>query len=287
MDEKSKDTIASAIESFPAMSSTALKVLELLQPSNWNANADEIEKVIRYDQGLTANILKLVNSAYYGLNGTVGSIRQAVTRLGWKRMRYLVMASAVNALMDDPVPGYDLERGALWRHSVAAAVVAETLVERAKINDADEAFTAALLHDIGKLVLGKYVQADQKAIDDPKYSAKTFVEVEREVLGTDHAEVGAWVLQTWDLPGPLVDAVRWHHEPDKCPNPTVTLDITHASDMICLMMGLGLGRDGLRYEASSAVSERLDLDADDIESIGLTMLAADEELCMAIKSANS
>jgi putative nucleotidyltransferase with HDIG domain len=283
MNENDKDTIAAAIESFPAMSTAALKVLELLQPGNWEANASEIEEVIRYDPGLTANILKLVNSAYYGFSGKIGSIGQAVTRIGWKRMRHLVMASAVTSLMDDPVPGYDLERGALWRHSVATAIAAETLVERANIKDADEAFTAALLHDIGKLVLGQHINSDIDAIESPENRGKTFVEVERHVLYTDHAEVGAWVLQTWNLPDSLVEAVRWHHEPENCPNQTITLDIVHAADMICLMMGLGLGRDGLRYHASATVSERLDLHADEVDTIGLQMFNADKELTAAMQ----
>ena len=103
------------------MPATAARLLPLLQDPESNGN--QIEDILKYDPGLTANILKLTNSAYFGLPSHVSSVRQAIMLLGWKRLLQLVMTMSMSALMKTSVPGYDLPRGAWWRHSEAAPSV--------------------------------------------------------------------------------------------------------------------------------------------------------------------
>jgi len=276
-----KEDVIKAVNSFPSISPTATKILPMLNDPS--TNVADIENTVRYDPGLTANILKLANSAFFGFPGTISSISQAVAQLGWKRMYQLVIASTVNAVMDQHVPGYDLERGQLWRHSVAVSVAAEILVKQRKIKASDETFTAALLHDIGKVILGEFIQSDLNLIDVAAAKDTSFVEAERDVLGTDHAEVGAWVLDHWALPANLVQAVRWHHEPRRADKANTILDLVHVADALCLMMGMGIGHEGLQYELCNECTSRLNLCSRHLEAVGAETLESVDELTRALK----
>jgi len=149
MNQPNLEKIMSNVRSFPSMPATGAKMLSMLQDPE--ASVDEIEGLLRHDPGLTGNVLKLANSAYLGLPSKVSSVRQAVLLLGLKKLLQLVVASCVSAVMDKPVPGYDLPPSGLWRHSIAVSIAAEALVKDKNI-DVDDIFTSALLHDVGKAI---------------------------------------------------------------------------------------------------------------------------------------
>jgi len=222
--------------------------------------------------------LRLTNSAFFGFSERIGSLKQAIVVLGSKKLIQLVMATCMSGLMSKPVGGYDLGQGDLWKHSIAVSVVAEKLVETLQVPAQPEIFTAALLHDIGKLLLGQHVQDYLEKIDAEVTLEKSFQVVEREVLGTDHAEIGARILQNWSFPSDVVNAVRWHHDPDAAPEPSVMMDVVHAANVICQMIGIGTGREGLHYEPSPEVSRRLGLKAIILEKVASQTLMWIDEL---------
>ncbi len=267
MDEIAREVIISAVESFPAMSATSTKVLKLLNDPN--SNLAEVEETVKYDAGMTANILKMANSAYFGFPGTVSSVSQAIATLGWKRMYHLVVASAVSALMERPVPGYDLPRGELWRQAIAGSVVAQIIVKRTKTRGAEEAFTGALLRDIGKLVIGDYVGSYYEQIQIAFAKGISFDQAEREVFSTDHGEVGAWILEHWNIPKVLVDVVRWHSAPDKAEAPSNVMDVVHLADQMATAVSNGLEREQIRLSPCESSLKRLNLAADDLPDIVL------------------
>ena len=270
------DDIISDIKSFPSMSGAALKVLKLVDDPN--STASEIEDILRYEPSITANILKLTNSAYFGVPTKVASIRQAIVLLGWEKLGKLVMTTCVNAVLDKPVRGYDLSPGELWQHSIAVSVAAELLVKELSIDADNEIFTAALLHDLGKLVLGDYVKEDFSAIRTAAGEGTPFQVAERRVLGTDHAEVGGRLLELWSFPESLVQAVRWHHEPDSAEEPGAIIDLIHVADVLCLMIGLGVGTEGLQYKPSPAATKRLGLKPRQLELVASQTLQWANEL---------
>jgi len=265
LDEEKLSHIMTQVKSFPGMPATAARLMPLLQ--NPDASASKIEDILKYDPGLTANILKLTNSAYFGLPSRVSSVRQAIMLLGWKRLLQLVMTMCMSALMKKPVPGYDLPRGALWRHSVAVSVAADLLVKSLSISDADEVFTAALLHDIGKLVLGDYVQEDLEKIEGMVTKGISFEVAEFVVLGTNHATIGARILQNWSLPQELVNAVSWHHDPENCNHYCMLSDVVHIANIVGRRVGFGKGRDGQALEPSLEVAERLGVNQGHIDAL--------------------
>lgn len=260
-----KSKIMQDIKSFPSMPGTAIKLLSMIEDPN--TDVGKIEEVLRFDPGLTANILKLTNSAYFGLPCTVGSVRQAIVLLGLKRLTQLILASCVNAILDKPVPGYDLPIGEMWRHSIAVSIAAEDLVRELKLPESPEIFTAALLHDLGKIVLGGYVKDELNAIEEIISEEVSFIQAERMILGTDHAEIGSIILTSWSFPQDVVDAVRWHHNPDEVEKKSVLIDVVHLANVLCLMIGIGVGREGLLYIPSPEVTKRLKIKTTHLEAV--------------------
>lgn len=253
------------VEAFPGMPVTAAKLLPLLKSSD--SSAADIESILKYDPGLTANILKLTNSAYFGIPTRVSSVRQAIVLLGWKRLLQVVTTICMSPLMKKSVPGYDLRSGQLWQHSIAVSVAAEILVKALKISNADEVFTAALLHDVGKLILGSFVKKDLEQIEIMVTKGITFDVAESMVLGTNHAEVGGQILHKWSFPADLVNAVQWHHDPESCENDCVLSDIVHVANTLGLMTGFGKAEEGIGIEPFGAVADRLGLKANHLEAM--------------------
>ena len=264
------------------MPAAALKLLTLLKDEN-TSNA-QIEQILRYEPGLTANILKLTNSAYFGLPTKIGSIRQAILMIGWKKLTQIVLASCVSAIIDKPVQGYDLSAGDLWRHSVAVSVASEMLVKELKLSVSEEVFTAALLHDVGKMVLGRYVKEDIAVIDGEEMQDVPFEQVERSMFGIDHAEIGANILRRWSFPPAMISAVRWHHEPDAAPKPNHLIDVVHVADILCLMSGIGVGREGLQYRPSPTACERIGLTEEHLEKVASQTLQWANELAASLQA---
>ncbi len=268
--------IMAKVKAFPAMPATATKLLALLDDPE--VSFSQIEEIIRYDPGLTANILKLTNSAYFGIPLKVSSVRQAMTLLGWKRLVQLVMTLCMSTLMKKPVAGYDLPQGELWRHSIAVSIAAENIVKMLGLPDVDEVFTAALLHDVGKLILGGFVKKDLEFIEDMVSKGFSFDVAEHIILGTNHAEVGSHILKQWSFPDELINAVGWHHNPESCENYCTLSDIVHIANNLGQMIGAGRGREEFRSELSLKVIENLGLKPVDLEDIADQTLAGVNKL---------
>lgn len=265
MTETKIEEIMANMESFPSMPGAGTKLLSMLKDPD--TDASEIEKVLRYDPGLTANILKMTNSAYFGLPQKIGSVKQALLLLGWRRVNQLVLASSVSTVMDKPVEGYNFSPGELWRHSVAVSIAAEGLVKELSVPGTDEFFTTALLHDIGKMILGSFVKENLDAIEDITSQGLPLVVAEQMVLGTDHAEIGAKILTNWSFPPEVANAVRWHHDPDSPEEPNSLVDIVYLSNVLCQATGIGVNDEAQQDELSPSALERLGVEFEQLEPI--------------------
>ena len=262
-----RDNILSQVKKVPALPVATIKVVGILQ--NPRAELCEIARVINHDPGLAANTLRLANSAMFGGQRKIETIDAAVARLGVRRMLDLVVGAAVKPMASAPVHGYDLPGGTLWLHSVAVACGTEELAKMQTIDAPASAFTAALLIDIGKSILGSHLEVDGQKIRQLAFEQHVpFEQAERQVLGIDHAETGAALLEHWSLPPAIVAAVRWHHQPDLSPSEHQALtDLVHACDQICMLGGIGTGSDGTNYQPSDAVMARLKIDVRVVEAM--------------------
>jgi putative nucleotidyltransferase with HDIG domain len=273
------DHILAEVDAFPSMPAAGAKMLQILE--NPDIGVEEIEAVLRYDPGLTANVLKLANSAYFGVPSKIGSVRQAVILLGLKRLGQLVVATCVSSVMREKVPGYHLPPGDLWHHSIAVAVTAEALVKDRRSNG-DNIFAPALLHDVGKLILGRFVKDDLAEIDDMAARGIPRVIAENMVIGVDHAEIGARVLESWSFPAEVINAVRWHHDPDGYGSVDFQVDVIYLANLLCQANDMGCGCNGGALELSPAVIDRLGIEMKEFESISNKMADWVNELSSAI-----
>jgi len=271
-----QNRILREVESFPSMPGSAPRLMELLDKED--VSAAEIESVVACDPGLTANILRLSNSAYFGFARKIASIRQAIVVLGMRQLRKMVLASCTNAFMHSEVPGYQLSAGELLRHSVAVTVISEGLVKELGLTVSDELFTAGLLHDIGKLVMGKYIAEKIDLISERTGAGHSFDEAVQEIIGIDHAEVGAMILANWSLPDSLIHTVRYHHDPEAAGTSDTILDVVHVANNLCVMIGIGVGRDGLLHKPSLAAARRLGIRPDWMEHVASQAMQWIEEL---------
>ena len=174
----------------------------------------QLSEVISYDAMATANLLKAANSAYYGCAKKFDSIHQAIVFLGMDEVVDLVLLSSSAENIKRPQKGYELAAGDLWRYSVASALLARKLAMTKSMDNAHLIFTAALLKDIGKVVLEQYVANDHEKIKALVCQGNcSFREAEKAVLGIDHAELGALVGRVWQFSPMMIDIIGSHHQP--------------------------------------------------------------------------
>ncbi len=238
--------VAAAVAELPAMPSSITEVIAACDDHDMTVG--QLSQVILRDQSLTANILKLANSAFYGHARRVTTVTEAVVLLGFSAIKSLAISSHTSRLLSGALPGYGLQQGELWKHSIAVAFTARRLAVEVQLAPVEEAFVAGLLHDIGKTILSSYME---NAFDEVTRIAQErrmpFHEVERDLLGFDHAELGAHVAVAWSFPAELEEAIRCHHAPDEATLKPALSHCVHLADAACMMLGVGLGTDGMMY----------------------------------------
>ncbi len=266
------EDIVAAVDTLPPLPDTTLKLLAVLRDPR--SSIDDIVSVIKYDEVITSEVLRICNSAYFGLNRKINSLNEATVCLGVAKLMQLVMAVHADALLGKEQKGYGLAPADLWRHSVATAIGCELIAAKVGLHNSNLLFTMGLLHDIGKVVLNEYVAKEYakigKLVQEEKYA---FNEAERMVLGYDHCEVGSLLVDKWQLPQEISSCIRWHHEPADAQNPNPFVDFVYLANAVSLMLGLGLGHDGLSYRADEEILNRYNLTERDLEAFGAQVIA--------------
>jgi putative nucleotidyltransferase with HDIG domain len=227
----------------PPLPAVAQKAIGILR--NPKSNMSDLADVLILDQAMTGLILRWVNSAYFGLWNPVATVHQAVVYLGQRTLESLVLAASVVDLLSKPIPGYGLEQGDLWKHSIGVAAGARLIAKQIGFQDPEIAYHAGLLCDIGKLVLGVLLMKPDVQMDE--WVGKPFSDFEESYFGVDHATLGSELARQWNLPEPLQVAIACHHRPSQAGDHVMLASIVHISDAMLMMMGIGLGKDGLQY----------------------------------------
>jgi len=273
MSQPNLQRILEEIETIPALPQVAAQVMHLTRDPN--CSADQLTRVISADQGLTANLLKLCNSAFYGLPRTIGSVKQAIMYLGFHTVRNLVLTSALFDIFRDQKEGYGYTAGGLWKHSVATALASKIIVQRMQPGLAETAFTAGLLHDIGKLILARrfrkeYAQIEARLADD----AISLPEAERIVIGSDHATIGAEIADRWKFPHDLIQAIALHHAPDRAKGPAFLVSGTHIANHIARANGFGIQGEPLKERIAGSALEVCGLGQVELSEVGTGLATA-------------
>lgn len=260
-----RNRILRSISDLPPMPQTVFKGREIM--ANPSSSFKELAKVLETDQAIAAKVLKLANSAYYGLSGKVASIQHASVVLGHKTLGEILTIAGASGLLGDVLKGYKLEGGDLWRHSLAVAFGSKIIANKQNPALADDAFAAGLIHDIGKLILDQYIFERKEVFEEFMADGQqSFLAAEKQILGFDHSEIASEVCKSWNVPQTLTIAIRYHHDPSRSQGNELAY-MVHMADAIAMMTGLGLGIDGMSYQVDDKAGEFLDLPEENIRSI--------------------
>ncbi len=231
----------------------------------------DLVHLVEHDPAITANLLKICNSAHMGLRVKIDSIQQAVAMLGLQQVVELVLAQNLSGALTKAQEGYRLGKGDLWKQSLAAAMVARTLAERRDILGLPAIYTAALLKDIGKVILHEYVADGLEKIQEMVTSQGVgFLEAEQACIGMDHATLGGIVAKEWHFSSHMIYMIENHHlhNPDARNDPaTATL---YLADMVAMMIGTCTGIDRLAYRTYEDIFDDFFLAKDELKALMLT-----------------
>jgi putative nucleotidyltransferase with HDIG domain len=205
------DSILGRVDDLPELPQVASKILQLINDPE--TSASDLAQVISTDQALTARVLRLCNSAYYGMSRKVTTVNEGVTILGFSAIKSLVLIATAYGTVSQSLIGYGMKPGELWTHSLSCAEHARQIAAKVGYAEPDEAFTAGLLHDIGKIVLNQHALPEIYRANNLCMGQQIPVhEAETQVLGFSHAEIGAKLAERWNLPPVLCEAIGGHHE---------------------------------------------------------------------------
>lgn len=237
--------------------------MEIVDKANQpDSSLEDVARIIARDPGMTAKILKLVNSAFFGLRRELSSTEEAVAYIGLDTIKSLVLSIHAFAQFAHANAG-GLTMESLWAHSLNVAARSKLIaqLEQADRKAVDEAFTAGMLHDIGKLVLAANMpEVFAQSVRLAEENGLEFYRAEIQVLGASHADIGGYLLGLWGLPVPVVEAIALHHQPALIPQPAFSpLTIVHAADVLVW--------EGL---AAASAMGRPQMDADYLAAVGMT-----------------
>lgn len=270
----SKEEIIAAIKEVPLLSPSASQLLQLSASSDHDIS--EVVDVVKCDAALTARVLKIVNSVAYGLVHEVTTIERAVGYLGERMVAGIALGDSASALFHKELAGYDGPKSELWNHDLRTAIASREIAKQSKQHlSPDLAFTAGILHAVGKAVLSDFLKHTAKdvlvGIDD--HEVTDYLAGERELLGIDHTEAGYELAKNWELPESLQCAIRYHHRPAEAPAEYQHLVYSvHLGCIVAMMCG-SQASDSLQYHLDQNYINFIDLTS---EQLALVMLEVNE-----------
>ncbi len=243
MDKMSKvKKIVQGVERLPALPGVVNQVLELTSDPDFPT--PELVAVVSLDAGVTANVLRRANSAYFGLGRKAATLDQALMRIGVENLVNITLNSGVMPLFNQSLAGYQADPAQLWRHCLACALVARRLAQLKNCPAPGEVYTAALLHDVGKLILSLHLVEEMARIAD-LVVAKNWppADAEREILGVDHAILGGLAARRWNLNESIQGGIFFHHQPQKASPNRLYANLVCLANYLVIQCGMGCGFD--------------------------------------------
>lgn len=257
--------LISDIKELPTLPQVAVTLMNLLDDPS--TSAVEVNRVMARDPALAGKILRLVNSAYYGLSNKVSSLNQAIVIIGFKTVKSVALSASVMGLFKGAKESGPFDKTLFWKHSIACACVARLAAGKNKVFDPETAFSAGLLHDIGKLVLAHHLPSKADEIVSLAQEKKiSFLDAEQEVLETNHTEIGGWLVETWSLPQELVDAIGHHHDLESAPQKELVAVVQFAN-YLAKVKGMAAPGSAETPELSREVWELLSLEKSDLPAL--------------------
>ncbi len=258
-----KRIILRKMEDLPPMPQIVIKAREVM--ADPNAGINDLVKLFEKDQSIVTKVLRLGNSAYYGVSGKIATVKHAAVSLGLKTLGEVITIAGISNLMGRELIGYGFDSGDLWRHSLAVGFGAQFLADRVKPGLSNDAFVAGLIHDAGKIVLDEYVLERKDEVKTfMAVGEHTFLDAERNLLGLDHSEIAGNICKKWIIPDSITQAIRWHHRPPHSDGNEMALFL-HVADYFAKMSGLGSSINDLNYQMEEDAFESLGFEEEELD----------------------
>jgi HD-like signal output (HDOD) protein len=264
---KAKNIIIDRVKDLPTLPDVIHKVLAFV--GDESTSAKKLGSLISYDQSISSRLLKVANSAYYGFMKQIATAQHAIVILGFKEVKSLVLGIAVFDTMKEASGETSLAQKEFWMHSMGSALAGQIICKRVGRADSETTFTASLLHDIGKLVLDIFfTQEYAKVLKNVRENGVSMVEVEKEVMGFSHADVGGWLGERWKLPPVLTSPISFHHQVEKAGKDYMHMtSIVHLADILCKRAQIGNSGDNKIPAYQRSAQKYLNLQENDLDTL--------------------
>jgi HD-like signal output (HDOD) protein len=277
-----KKKILQSVKDLPPMPKVLFKAREVM--ADPKSSFKDVAAIIETDQAIAARVLKVANSAYYGLSGMVNSIHQATVVLGQQTLEQVITMVSSSSLLCKRLKGYNLNAGVLWKHSLAVALGSRMIAAKRAPTLESDAFSVGLIHDAGKLALNSYL--DQKKQDVQcffKEQSQSYLLAERHVLGFDHTEIAHDLCHKWKLPENHAEAMRHHHDPASAGDNQLA-HVIHLANYLAKETGYGSGPDADGNPLEESSLKALTLKQTDIDELSSELSAAVEEITASMNA---
>ncbi len=262
--------IIARIDDLPTLPRTVLRITELVNDPK--SSAKDLARIITDDQVLTARLLKLVNSSFYGFPQRISTVTNAIVLLGFDAIRSLLLTTSVFDLFAGRNKKSNQDQEKFWDHSLGCAVGAKVIGNHLRHDKIEELFVSGLLHDIGKIVEMLFLRDEFMRIVAIVNKQNTLmITAEHQVLGYSHAEIGKLLAGKWNLPVKLEQVIAHHHQPAAAGSFVMEASIVHLADILCRALNMGYGGDNKMPPLDKFAWESLRIRTDALESIMETM----------------
>ncbi len=255
------------IKNIPTLPGVVIKVNTMIQDPN--VSTEKLGQVISKDQVLSARVLKMINSSFYGFPGRISSVSHALVLLGFNVIKGMLISTSVFDMMHRSMVG-------MWEHSLGTATLSGMMGRKLKEPESEEIFIAGLLHDIGKVIIKVTAPEEFEAIMNIAQEEGIYVwEAEKKILGVDHTQVADWVSKKWNLPGNIAEPMTCHHSPARSKNFSRRTAIVHLADVLIQTAGFGNGGNNFVPSLDPGILNTLEVDMGFVEEV---LLELDENI---------
>ncbi len=223
--------ITEKVIGLPTLPTVVSKMIDMVD--NPKTSAGSLAGLISTDQALTARILKLANSAYYGFSREISTVNMAIVVMGFNSVKEMGLSLSVFDMFKDLPDSESFDISQYWQHSIGCGVAAKLMTKKYRHNLAGETFVAGLLHDAGKVILHQYMPKEYSEIQRLHKDNADLISVENEILGADHGQIGSWLSDKWRLPVSISDIINNHHSPWESKHDPVLSAIVSVADYLC------------------------------------------------------
>ena len=218
------------IDKLPTIPAIALEILDIIGDDN--VSVSSIERIVENDPAISAKILSVANSAFFGARQPIETLDFAIMRIGFNDVKNIAFGISIMTMFDEGKDARVLDYQRIYNHSVSVGFIARRLSDELKLGTSGEIFINGIVHDVGFLVLSRYFDAAYKDVVEKMNTGQTLLEAEKNIFGFDHTDMGAWLANQWHLPENITDTIQHHHSPSDAKQNIKHVSVTHVADYI-------------------------------------------------------